>query len=176
MRRAPRGGKNPTAWVAAIADSIALLQNGAMVETNILDQNDWGAHSINKKGRLVRSIGNFIVCVGVEGAAATQVDLALLWAVYIIDADDSDASLTDGSILNNNRVLQTGVAGFGIAENATVVPSSHAEIAIRWDTRVRANLEGDEILALAVQSAEDVSAVTTTLNLYGIARTLILEP
>lgn len=112
--------------------------------------------------------------------AAAQFDHAgLIWALYTIDQEDTDASLATtiaGSIFATERILQAGMFELGIRERAgelTSIPeaitrSHHLHI----DIAPIVNIRFDDILVLGVQF--NTSVATTLATARGTFLTRVL--
>lgn len=175
--------RGPVSWVTTVGNGAAQTVDGTLLESVLMEAADWGGNvdAVQKQGHLLRIMCDFNVTLVPESTTFAQGNLRLFWCVYIIDNDDADSSiisLAAGSIIQGCRVLQLGCEG----QTAVEVPTAQVGTAfvpamkIKFDTRLRARLQGDEIIALGTQFGVSVTGTIASAALSGYARMLIREP
>lgn len=176
-----RRARKPTSWVTAIANGVAQDVGGTLFENNLLDGSDWGTQlGVSKQGHLIRTIGRFGVTWLSDATAGAGERVALFWALYIIDAEDSDSSIVSSTngIMDTCRVLACGceTAVFNEVATADVGTEQRPGLRIEWDARLRARLGPDDVLALGTQLGATIQGTSNSITLSGYSRCLIKEP
>lgn len=107
-----------------------------------------------------------------------------VWAAFVIDREDSDATLLStgaGDIMEGGagRVLQTGVLGANVMASATNTPYVVPTMELKFDVKVGMKLKPDQQLAVGIQAAtslvtfvEDTGAVPI---ICAVSRVLLIE-
>lgn len=104
-----------------------------------------------------RIIFNGVFMAAPSLAVSNVTDIAsIVWAIYTIDTEDSDATITTtnaGTILRTERVLQTGVVGWGAQSAATGQSGAgiYNGIPVNVDFRSPVKMRADELLVFGFQ-------------------------
>lgn len=135
---------------------------------------------VNRTFSVRRTLFNGVIQIAESVTAAVQDIFSIFYAIYVIDTDDTDATLLNtavGGILNSQRVIHTGCVGMtgveltGATPTAGFIPS----LPLNIDVRTNVKLREDEILALGIQFTSTNLALAIA-NVSGIARVLITPP
>lgn len=184
-RRATRlripGPKTKKAWVRNFfpltALDIAAPAPQDVSEFVLLTNADWNAvGGLNMEVLVKRIIANVRILPRVLSTGGTaNGQWSFVWAVYVLDFEDTDANLTNPDIVTTTRVL-----GFGIEGGAGVVgianPSQEHALSINVDTATNVKLKPDDLLILGVQAAFTLSPSLVDASMIGTSSVLINVP
>jgi len=189
MRRTPRfrRPRTPVSWVTTVFNSSILSAGGTLTELVLLNGADWQGttDSLTKVAHVKRVIANLAIHSQITDVTDYgYAQAAWLWACYVIDDNDADASITTtaaGSILQSNRVVATGVCGldtFGYTTLSSGEPYSHYVITpqVNIDVRVGIKLRPEELLVCGVMLATGTGSTIVNGFASGYTRVLIREP
>lgn len=189
-RRFFRKGQPPVkrqkrVWFSNLFSEDALGTSSTLIEEVIFDSEvshvpAGFAYSVQAEIRRLVVDG---VITWVPQITATAFEMAsLVWAVYVIDREDTDNTListTRGAILEGGarRVLRTGVIGFTAVELpvAQIGTSFIPAIPMQIDLKVSMKVATDELIVLGMQWTSDVSSAINQAAFTGITRTLLVE-
>lgn len=185
-----RGGGRPVArvnrwWSPGLFDNLDVPATGADSAAMVLaDGTDATAHGsgLNDPFVIKRVIFNGGIVFTPLTSAFQRVQYHLSAALYIIDADDTDTSLTTtliASILNggSDRVLWTyswaGLVVEGVSANA--LPEVYHGVPVNIDWKGTAGIRRESELHLAFQLQTDATSALSSVVVSGQSRVLCQE-
>lgn len=176
--------RRKTGWVTSIFNETAIDSTATVVtELVLLGQSEWdplsGAQNFPQTVR--RMIGNLVVTVTPSVSSSAFDQLAATWAIYQLDADDTDSTLNSvasGTIMSAERILQTGAIGFTVKGNATSpsIVDIWQGLPINFDLRSVVRVRNDELLLFGIQLVSGAGTALSTLAISGITRVLVDRP
>lgn len=190
MRRSARrfgrkGGpfqKRRLSWVTTIFNESAQDRGGNITERNLLISSDWQGNeaALQKTAHVKRILVNGGLACNPEITATAQDLIALFGAIYVIDVDDTDAtilSVASGTILQGCRVLKTDAWAWGSTEAAGVVENTYGHfIRFQYDIRLNVTLQADQAIVFALQFGSDVTSTIIAAAACFYSRILIEQP
>jgi len=168
----------PVAWVRDqfdIANAVDYSGAQAIAEYSILERDDWqpSTTTIASKCSVKRIIVDAVLQQRylANGVGYIQAPISMFWALYVIEEDDTDATLltaAQGSILGSNRVLRYGalsdylVSPLNFVANGSSQP--HRGDRIHIDMRPGLVLRPGYFLVFGIQLSQPVA---TDISGYG---------
>jgi len=176
-----RGGRPKTTWVTSIFNEQSLPLDGALQEFIVGLHADVFPSTIGMtEAQIQRTIVNAVVNMRPATNDGDSDGIAVVWALYVIDVEDSDGSLTDQSIFSTCRVLQTGVLGFTVQGVAVMAggPVVYPGIPINVDVTMPVKLKPDDLLVFGVQLTSDSTVVDalSIISCTALSRVLYRVP
>lgn len=180
-RRGRPAAKLKYSWVTAIFQGTGIDRTAATLTAQIcLDSQHWEGDTtqLTKYVTVRRIIFNWTYTLAVDFSTATNQESALFHALIVEDDEELDSNLVDvtsAGLLQQNRILATGVQGFvtqpNTNEESMIWSPTHR---IDWKGKLR--LQSNERIVLAHQFASNVAATLTIAASRGISRVLIEQP
>jgi len=169
-------------WVNGVFNT-SLDTTGATFGTPqvLVDGPDWQANlgGLSKPGFVRRVIVNFTIVVNFRFEGALERRTGFFWAVYVEDDDEQDSTLLStapGTIIQENRLLATGVRGWHGTSLDTNSPFETFSPMEKVDWKGRLRLQSNERVVLAIQSVNDIDAAATAVEAITFSRVLIESP
>lgn len=185
-RRGMRRPKTPVSWVSTLFNETALTVDASATALQVLlDDDDWQGDlaSLRKIGRVRRIIYDGHV-MWVPLATADAADMvSLLWCLWVGDqSDDPVAAATlnstaSGSVLQERRVLQTGIVAWTAIETTggfliNEIPSHEIHI----DMRTNVNVPPGSRLGMGFVFQSSAAASINVAACSAVSRILIVTP
>lgn len=182
-RRSFRRSKRPNTmkWVTTVFNNAALtITPNNLNEMVVMDPVIFYAPEqleVNRVARCARVLVKGGWSFETNVVSFAQLHLQIFWALYIIDIEDTDATIltsVPSSIMNSNRVLQCGCHAFNLAETvpANGWVNAPALLPIDVDLTTRFNLRQDEQLALGMQLGRDPVSTVASWSFSAYCRVL----
>lgn len=153
--------KQGTMWVTTLFNEVA-SDSATVVELVMMSAGDVDLlAAVDTAGTIVYHIRRIIVnatFLAMPSLAVSNVSDqgSIVWAIYTLDTEDSDNTILNtnaGSILRTERILQTGIVGWG-AHSITTGQSGggvYAGIPVNVDFRLPVKMRSDELLLFGFQ-------------------------
>lgn len=186
-RRVSGGGRRsraPVAWVTNVFNETAMDLAGTLTELNVLDVDVdlVTAAPLNYSHLIRRVIVNGGLAIVPSSTTGASDMVSFYYALYVIDSDDSDATIlvgTLGSLLGARRVLHAGCLSFTVREEtagATGVSALYWLPKIEIDVKVNAKIRPDEFLVLGCQFGSAASGAISLAAMSAYSRVLVNAP
>lgn len=175
-----------TTWVTTLFNEVATAAAvvGEMVLLDALDVDP--TVTVGNAGNQVYHVKRIIfngVVMAVPAISGGNVDVhSLVWGIYTVDTEDSDDQLNStaaSSLLRTERILQSGVVGFGAQAAFANVQGGHINTGARIevDLRTPVKMRADEVLVFGIQQMSSAgSAFAVQPAVSAISRILVLQP
>lgn len=167
---------NEVASTSAVVGELVLVNPGDIDPTRDLANAGTQFYSIKR----VLFNGTFMA---VPRVTLADLDIAsILWAIYTIDQDDTDSDLNTtavGTILRSERILQSGVVGWGAQGSANGVSGGgiYPGIPVNVDLRMPIRMQADEVLVFGFQQQSSFgTAFPIQPGVSAISRVLCRAP
>jgi len=149
----------------------------------LLDRADWRGDtaSLSQQAHVLRVIYSGVFMY-VPDTTALEFDMfSVLWAILVQDEDDSATGINStaaGSLLQEARVIATGVVGLTNVEVATADQrmTNYPSHPIHVDTRARIKMRPGDQLRMCIQFQGDASSSLNVASCSAVSRVLIREP
>lgn len=168
--------KQTYTWVAGIHDETALDASGATVtEAVLMAATDVMPDNIgNQRVQVKRVIINGIVQFGPDISGTSQNGIGVFWQVDVLDTDDTDSEIN--TLINNNRVIATGVAGGVVRQGVPGAADFWPGIAVQVDWKGNIFMGRDDLLVLRFEFISDATTGLSTASYTGFERVLAVVP
>lgn len=187
MRRTfrARTKRTPVAWVRTFFQESTIPTDATISENVLLDPSAVLVPGPTPKLNEVFMVRRVIVAGGVAfqplNTAFAFEMVVCAWAVYIIDADDSDASIITtaaGTIMASNRILATGCININVKEGTVAQTESiiAPSFPVNVDVRVNAKIRPEELLILAFQFGTTSTSALAAGQFSGYSSVLVNRP
>lgn len=174
-------------WATTNFNETAVTRDGALNEFAIIDPELLGTAAVTTNVTQVISTRRIIVRGGVawsnESTTFAQDIITAFMAVYVIDREDTDATIVGtavgSSILEGGagRVLWTDCQTLTNVEIPVGTPGTQQYFGMRIDIdlKVRTNLRNDQLLLFGFQFGSDVTATMAAAALSCVSRVLVVN-